>query len=336
MTTINIERRTSLRGQQLRERVNQAFQSLLSRPVLRPHARNVQRQWVDGNNMTFSVPGLIENGRITVQDGSPSVVRATATLRGAAAGMRGTVTRMVEEEMTRYLPAPGAGPERETTADRSEVQPGESPSADRQERERRRVDMDTLGAVFGQIGLGLSNAFGQEAVDVAQQEAQAHGKDQGTQYGIQQGDGFTMGAGKQVGPGAPLPGSGPAGTPETRQEGEGPTRQTDTPGTGMPTWGWVLIGGAGLTGLGLVAWLLLRKKGDDDIERNARRKRESRAYTKMKRIGKKTRKRAYGPKGLKREVISMRDAGYSISEIASALGINRNMVKTWIRQHEAA
>lgn len=104
----------------------------------------------------------------------------------------------------------------------------------------------------------------------------------------------------------------------------------------MPTWGWVLIGGAGLTGLGLVAWLLLRKKGDDDIERNARRKRESRAYTKMKRIGKKTRKRAYGPKGLKREVISMRDAGYSISEIASALGINRNMVKTWIRQHEAA
>jgi hypothetical protein len=327
----------------------------------------VTTAWASGSRMTIrDRDNQHLSGVIDIQDGSPSTVTAQINLLSPVARLaRGTVERDMLRYASQHIPNADAGAAAPThmppaaptgTPEAAAQQPATQTPA-QPERERRPFNWDVFGQVItGLFGAGASitsayNQVGQEAageaIAVAQEEAGKQASPIGPNTGLQQGPGFTLGQGKGVGPDAPLPGGRP---PSDVPSDEETTESVQD--VGFPTWGWVAIGLGGVAAFGALAWWLTRKGGEaddrserrrdtyfDDLEgeRDWRRNmspREVRSYKKMSRIGKKSRKareKRYPKSQLKLEALAMRAEGYSISDIAAALGVNRNMVKQWTR-----
>jgi hypothetical protein len=189
-------------------------------------------------------------------------------------------------------------------------------------------------SVFDQYNL-VGNQAAAEAVAVAQETAgKVPSPIPDMPAGVQVGPGFELGPGKAVGPDAPLPGGRPPSDVEP---------DVDDVGL-MPTWAWWVIGIGGVAAIGTIGYVLISGRREDEretyyggyeeaeFERNADKMR-ARVYKKMARRGRgpKGRKhKAYPRAGLGREIVAMRAEGFTVSEISKALGISRNMVKSYM------
>jgi hypothetical protein len=363
MSVIQISQQTTLTGRELQNAINAMVRQMSG---MSPYSMlSLRSEWPSGSRLTLSA-GNHMTGAIDLTFGNPSTVTAQINLLSSLAeGQRARVERDMIALANQHLPRP-AGASSATPTFAPPAAPEGTPEAAAQQQaqqpaqpasQRRPFNWDVFGQVItGLFGAGASitsayNQVGQEAageaIAVAQEEAGKQASPIGPNTGLQQGPGFTLGQGKGVGPDAPLPGGRP---PSDVPSDEGTTESVQD--VGFPTWGWVAIGLGGVAAFGALAWWLTRKGGEaddrserrrdtyfDDLEgeRDWRRNmspREVRSYKKMSRIGKKSRKareKRYPKSQLKLEALAMRAEGYSISDIAAALGVNRNMVKQWTR-----
>lgn len=332
MSVIQISQQTTLTGRQLQDAINAIIHQMRG---MSPYtAVNLQSSWESGTRLTLR-GGTHMTGAIDLIMGPPSTVTVQINLLSSLARRaQGDIERDMIALSNQHLTRVGAPDEQPT------YQPPASPAAQEPSRPRPQVDWNIVGTVltglFGSAAQAVEayNQVGDqaagEAILIAQEEGGKVPSAIGPYPGLHYGSGLTLGQGKAVGPDAPLPGGR---LPSEVSDDEGATPPPHD--VGFPTWGWVAIGLGGVVAIGAVAYFMTRKD-EDEFERNEDRpRRETRAYKKMSKIGGKSRKsrEKSHPKGrLKREVSAMREAGYSVSEIASALGINREMARAWSRR----
>ena len=348
MSVIQISRQTSLTGRPLQDAVLRMVEGI--RPMTSPLTLTVT--WEGANRLNLRVSNQM-SGVIDLTMGPPSTVTAQVNLlTPTAESMRARIeAEMIRQAGINIPSTGGAGSGPTSPAPAAPTGEGAQPSQPQAQQPqqpaapRRTFDWGLFGNIMTGLFGGATtvvdayNQVGQvaseEAVAIAQEEAGYSGKEAspiGPNTGVQQGNGYTFGQGKAVGPNAPLPGGRDPGEVEDN-EGVDPPDEV-----GMPTWVWWAIGAGGVVGLG--ALILLMSSGDkkDDFRRNMS-PRETRTYRKIQKIGRKTRKsreRSHPRSELRREAIAMRDAGYTVSEIAAALGINRNMVKQFVHSSMAS
>ena len=345
MSIVQISRQTSLTGRPLQEAINDMIQQMQG---MSPYSMlDVRSEWPSSSRLTLRA-GNHMTGSVDLTFGPPSTVTAQINLLSATAqGQRSRVEQDMLALANRHLPLP-SGASSSTPTHAPPASPAGTPEAQQYQQQpqqpRRQFNWDTFGTIltglFGGVATGMEaynqvgNAAGQDAIAIAQEEAASAGKQAspiGPNTGLQHGDGFTLGPGKSVGPDAPLPG-GRSPSDVRDDEGVEPPESTST---GLPTWAWWAIGIGGVAGLGALLWFVSRD--DENREPEWRRNmspREVRTYRRLQRIGKRNRKakeQIYPISQLKREAVSMREAGYSVSEIASALGVNRYMVKEFLK-----
>ena len=335
MSIIQITRQTSLSGRPLQNAVNAMIQQMRG---MSPYSMlNVQSSWESGSRLTLRA-GSHMTGAVDIRSGPPSTVTAQINLLSSLAeGQRSRVQSDMLRLANQHLPLPaGASPDYPTTP--PPAPPAGSPEA-AQQQQQSSFNWNVLGQVVtGLFGTGSSimsayNNVGQEAageaIAVAQEEAGKQPSPIGPNTGLQQGPGFTLGQGKEVGPNAPLPGGRlPSDVP--LNEGSNEVVE-DVENVGIPTWVWWTMGISGVVGASALAIYVLTRD-DDDFSRNADRRREK-IYKKLKKSaqGPRGRKHKRYPKaGLRREVQELRAEGLSISEISEILSISRQSVKSFL------
>jgi hypothetical protein len=308
MTQIRMQETTTLRGRDLQRAISNQMENIYAR--YRPQGINITGSW-SGDTYSFrGGPANSLRGTITTQDMRDySIITVDATVPsfgGAPEQFRQEVQRAFVQlpgrgqypagapATTQTAVAPGAQAAQATeTSYGTYVGPSSGMTAAQQEAARlqeeaaRAARQQVAGDIFGQIGLGLQQIFGQGAQQIAYDEAQAVGYPAAP-------PGEPIPAGYAPGkPGAGVPGAVPAqeqgffqsvidfvkpappegyvapggapptGAPVDRGE-DRPAAPPSREPAGMPGWFWGVLVAAGLaTAIG-VTYMLVKKDDEDE------------------------------------------------------------------------